>query len=43
LAYASLAEKGFPEIRPAHSAVFRNISPGDSRLTDLADQAGMTK
>lgn len=41
--YASLAEKGFPEIRPAHSAVFRHISPEGSRLTDLAEQAGMTK
>lgn len=43
LLYASLAGRGFPEIRPAHSAVFRHISPEGSRLTDLAELADMTK
>lgn len=41
--YSALAERGFPEIRPAHSAVFRHIAPGGSRLTVLAERAGMTK
>jgi DNA-binding MarR family transcriptional regulator len=37
-----LADK-FPEVRQAHSAVFRHIAAGGSRLTDLADQAEMSK
>lgn len=41
--YGGLAARGFPEIRPAHSAVFRNIAPGGSRLSALAERAGMTK
>jgi len=41
--YAELAADGFPEIRPAHSAVFRHISPDGSRLTDMAGQAELTK
>nr|WP_218280204.1 MarR family transcriptional regulator [Verrucomicrobium spinosum] len=41
--YAELAASGFPEIRAAHSAVFRHILPEGSRLTALAEQAGMTK
>ncbi len=40
--YEGLARR-FPEIRPAHSAVFRHLAPEGSRLTDLAAQAGMTK
>lgn len=41
--YGGLAARGFPDIRPAHSAVFRHIAAGGSRLTDLAARAGMTK
>lgn len=41
--YGELAERGFPEIRPAHSAVFRHIEPQGSRMTDLAEQAELTK
>ena len=41
--YGALAARGFPEIRPAHSAVFRHLGPGGSRLTTLAERAGMTK
>jgi len=41
--YGGLAARGFPEIRPAHSAVFRHIGPQGSRLTALAERAGMTK
>jgi DNA-binding MarR family transcriptional regulator len=40
--YGRLAEQ-FPEIRRAHSAVFRHLSPEGVRLTDLAEQAEMTK
>jgi DNA-binding MarR family transcriptional regulator len=40
--YAELAET-FPEIRAAHSSVFRTISSEGSRLVDLAEQAQMTK
>lgn len=41
--YAELSARGFSEIRPAHSAVFRHIAPGGSRLTTLAEQAELTK
>lgn len=41
--YGALPARGFPDIRPAHSAVFRYIAPAGSRLTTLAEQAGMTK
>lgn len=41
--YRELAEQGYPEIRAAHSAVFRHLGPEGARITDLAAQAGMTK
>lgn len=41
--YAEVAAHGFPEIRPSHSAVLRHLAPGGSRLTDLAEQADLTK
>lgn len=41
--YAEMAASGFPEIRPSHSVVFRHIAPEGSRLTDLAEIAGLTK
>jgi DNA-binding MarR family transcriptional regulator len=34
---------GYSDIRPGHGCVFGNIEPDGSRLTDLADRAGMTK
>src|SRR4051812_21531812 len=40
---AGLAEAGFDEIRPAHTAVFQHIEAGGSRLTDLAERAQITK
>jgi len=43
LLFNSLAAKGYPEIRHAHGAFFRHILPEGSRLTDLAEMAGMTK
>ena len=41
--YGELATRGFPEVRVAHSALFRNITPTGMRMTDLAERAGMTK
>ena len=41
--YAALAADGHDAVRPAHSAVFRHIRPDGSRVTELAEQAGMTK
>lgn len=41
--YGALAARGFPEIRPAHSAVFRHIRADGARLGALAERAGMTK
>jgi DNA-binding MarR family transcriptional regulator len=38
-----LAEEGYPEIRPGHGCVFRFIDEEGSRLTDLAERAGLTK
>ena len=38
-----LHELGFTEIRPAHYAVFQVIAREGSRLTELAERAGMTK
>jgi len=41
--YRLLAEGGHPDITPAHSGVFRNISPNGSRVSDMASDAGITK
>jgi DNA-binding MarR family transcriptional regulator len=41
--YGALAENGFPDIRAAHSSVFRHIARTGSRVSDLAAQARMTK
>ncbi len=41
--YGRLAEQGFPEIRRAHGGVLRHIRPEGSRLTELAQAAGMAK
>ena len=38
-----LGELGYGEVRPAHYAVFQALRPEGSRLTDLAERAGMTK
>jgi len=40
---AGLAEAGFDDLRPAHTAVFQHIEADGSRLTDLAERAQMTK
>jgi DNA-binding MarR family transcriptional regulator len=41
--YSALAEQGFADLRTAHSAVFRHLDPTGSRMTTLAERAGMTK
>ena len=38
-----LGEEGFPEVRPGHGRIIRFIEPEGSRLTDVAEQAGLTK
>jgi DNA-binding MarR family transcriptional regulator len=39
-----LAERGFPELRPAHAAVFTSIDRrSGSRVTDLAEEVRLTK
>jgi len=38
-----LAEAGFDDVRPAHTAVFQHIQADGSRLTDLAERAQITK
>src|SRR5690348_3263383 len=40
---AGLAEAGFDDLTPAHTAVFQHIETDGSRLTDLARRAQMTK
>ena len=40
---AGLVDAGFADVRPAHTAVFQHIDAEGSRLTDLAEQAQMTK
>jgi DNA-binding MarR family transcriptional regulator len=40
---AGLAEAGFDDLSPAHTAVFQHIEADGSRLTDLARRAQITK
>jgi DNA-binding MarR family transcriptional regulator len=40
---AGLAEAGFDDLRPAHTAVFQHIQAEGSHLTDLAVRAQITK
>ncbi len=40
----SLEERGYPDVRPGHAVVFLHIDRRrGSRLTDLSEQAGVTK
>jgi DNA-binding MarR family transcriptional regulator len=41
--HVRLRALGFAEIRPAHGCVFSTIGEQGSRLTDLAQRAGLTK
>ena len=40
---AGLREAGYGDIRPAHYAVFRYLGPEGSRVTELAEAAGMAQ
>ena len=41
--YEGMAAAGFEDVRPAHYAVFRFCQPEGSRVTELAEEARMTK
>jgi len=41
--FAGLAERGFDDLTPAQARVFQRIADRGSRVTDLAEQAGITK
>lgn len=41
--YASLAEVGYADLRPAHGCVFGFLRDGGDRLTALADRSRLTK
>ncbi len=41
--FEALAAAGFDDFTPAQARVFQRIAPGGSRLTDLAEQAQITK
>lgn len=40
---ASIEEAGHEDIRPADTKVFRSLDPDGTRITDLAERAGVTK
>jgi DNA-binding MarR family transcriptional regulator len=40
---ARLHERGYPDVRLAHSALFAHIDPGGTRSSELAERAGITK
>jgi DNA-binding MarR family transcriptional regulator len=41
--FEALAEAGFDDFTPAQARVFQRLAPGGSRLTELAEQAQITK
>jgi len=41
--FAALAERGFDDLTPAQARVFQRIADRGSRVTELAEQAGITK
>ena len=41
--FAALADAGFDDITPAQARVFQRLAPAGSRLTELAEQAQITK
>lgn len=40
---SAAAERGFPEVRKGHNAVFATLHPKGSRVSDMAAKAGITK
>lgn len=41
--HGELAAEGYPDIRPAHGCVLQYAAPEGSRLTAIAQRAGLTK
>jgi DNA-binding MarR family transcriptional regulator len=41
--WQGLEERGYPDIRPSHTAVFANLGMGAVRVTDLAERAQVTQ
>jgi DNA-binding MarR family transcriptional regulator len=41
--WQGLASRGYPDIRPSHSAVFANLGMGAVRVTELAERAQVTQ
>lgn len=41
--HEGLEAVGFGDVRPSHYAVFRHVKPEGSRVTELAEEARMTK
>ena len=41
--WRGLAARGYPDIRPSHSAVFANLGMGAVRVTELAERAQVTQ
>jgi DNA-binding MarR family transcriptional regulator len=41
--WQGLVARGYPDIRPAHSAVFSNLGMGAVRVTELAERAQVTQ
>lgn len=41
--WSAIVERGYPDIRPAHSAVFANLGMGAVRVTELAERAQVTQ
>lgn len=41
--WKELAGRGYPDIRPSHSAVFANLGMGAVRVTELAERAQVTQ
>jgi len=41
--WQGLAARGYPDVRPSHSAVFANLGMGAVRVTELAERAQVTQ
>jgi DNA-binding MarR family transcriptional regulator len=41
--FATLAERGHPDVRPRHGAVLAHVDESGARATDLAHQSGVNK
>ena len=41
--WQSLDARGYPDVRPSHSAVFANLGMGAVRVTELAERAQVTQ